>query len=288
MTLAIKPFSPTFGAAFEGLDLSKPLDAPTLSAVTAAMDQYAVGVIRHSKPWTDAEHIAFSLQLGPIQRTPVLLHSGKKERLPHPEIIDQSNLDHDGEIFPENDKRLLYKRANQQWHTDMSFHPVRATYSLLSAHAIPPAGADTEFADLRAAYDALPQAMKDRLDSLEAEHSYWYSRVTAGGPEPDEAERRSGPPARHRIVQTHRGRKTLYLASHAFAIVGWPENEARALLAELAAFATQSRFLYRHRWQIGDILIWDNLCTMHRATPFDDTTYPRDMRRTTVREAVVD
>lgn len=287
MTLTTKAFSPGFGVEFTGLDLTRPLDSRTIAAIVAVMDRYAVGVFRNPRPLTNDEHVAFSLRFGPIQRTPVLTHSGVRERVAVPEIIDQSNLDADGNILPDNDKLLLYKRANQQWHTDMSFHPVRATYSLLSAHVIPPAGADTEFCDLRAAYDALPQAMKDRIEGLEADHSYWYSRVTAGGPEPDAAERRSRPPARHKLVHTHRGRRSLYIASHAYAIAGMPEPEARALLAELAAFATEARFVYRHRWQVGDVLMWDNLCTMHRATPFDDRRFPRDMRRTTVREAAV-
>ncbi len=288
MALIVTPFSPSFGVEFTGLDLTSPIDDAAIATIVAAMDRYAVGVFRNRRPLSDDEHVAFSRRFGPIQRTPVLLHSGVRPRITVPEIIDQSNLDADGRILPEDGKQLLYKRANRQWHTDMSFHPVRATYSLLSAHVIPPAGADTEFCDLRAAYDSLPRALQARLEPLEADHSYWHSRVTAGGPEPDEAERRSRPPARHRIVQTHRGRKTLYLASHAYSIAGMAQAEARALLAELAAFATAERFIYRHQWQIGDLLIWDNLCTMHRATPFDDQRYPRDLRRTTVREAEVD
>jgi alpha-ketoglutarate-dependent 2,4-dichlorophenoxyacetate dioxygenase len=162
----------------------------------------------------------------------------------------------------------------------MSFHPVRATYSLLSAHRIPATGADTEFADMRAAYDALPESTKEKIDGLVAEHSYYYSRVVGGGPEPTDEERRARPPAQHRLVHEHRGRKTLYLASHASHIVGWPVDEGRALLREL----TRPEFVYRHRWRVGDVVVWDNLCTMHRATPFEDQRYKRDMRRTTVRE----
>ena len=280
---------PLFGARFGGVDMAGPLDDSTIETIRRAMDHYAVGIFPNAKPASDEVHIAFSRRFGPIQRTPVLTITGRQERIRHPEIIDQSNFDHEGNILPDNDKRLLYKRANQQWHTDMSFHPVRATYSLLSAHVIPPSGADTQFADMRAVWDALPQVMRNRIEGLEAEHSYWYSRVTAGGPEPDENERRSRPPARHRLVhvQPGTGRKVVYLASHASHIVGWPMDEGRALLDELMAFATRPEFVYSHVWSLGDVVMWDNLTTMHRATPFDDTVWPRDMRRTTVREAEV-
>ena len=287
--MLIEPVSAQFVARIRGLAMSGRLEPPVLQSVRSAMDRYAVAVFSNPAPVADEDLIAFSRCFGPIQATPVLSLTGKKERLAHAEIIDQSNLDQDGNILPDNDKRLLYKRANQQWHTDISFHPVRATYSLLAAHVIPPSGADTEFADMRAAWDDLPQAMKDRIAPLEAEHSYWYSRVTAGGPEPDEAERRSRPPARHRLVHRHpgSGRMALYLASHASHIVGWPIDEGRELLRELMDFATRPAYVYRHVWSPADVVMWDNLATMHRATPFEDTTYRRDMRRTTVREAQV-
>jgi alpha-ketoglutarate-dependent 2,4-dichlorophenoxyacetate dioxygenase len=289
MPVTVKPLHPLIGAEISGFDMSKPVDAATLKEIVAAMDRWAVGAFRNPVPLTDEQHIAFSRQLGPIQRSEVLMVEGRTPRLPHGEIIDQSNLDHRGEIFAENDKLLLYKRANQLWHTDMSFHPVRATYSLLSAHLIPPGGADTEFADMRAAYDALPGAMKAKLEGLVAEHSYWHSRVVAGGPEPTAAECNSRPPARHALVHVHPGskRRALYLASHASNIVGWPVAQGQALLREVTEHATQPQFVYRHAWQLGDVVAWDNLCTMHRATPFDDTTHRRDMRRTTVREAEV-
>jgi alpha-ketoglutarate-dependent 2,4-dichlorophenoxyacetate dioxygenase len=289
MPVTVKPLHPLIGAEISGFDMRGPVDAATLKEIVAAMDRWAVGVFRNPAPLSDEQHIAFSRQLGPIQKSEVLMVEGRKSRLPYGEIIDQSNLDHRGEIFAQNDKQLLYKRANQLWHTDMSFHPVRATYSLLSAHLIPPGGADTEFADMRAAYDTLSGAMKAKLEGLVAEHSYWHSRVVAGGPEPTSAERNSRPPARHPLVHVHPGskRKSLYLASHASHIVGWPVEDGQALLRELTAHATQYKFVYRHVWRLGDVVAWDNLCTMHRATPFDDTAHRRDMRRTTVREAAV-
>ncbi|MFM9888417.1 MAG: TauD/TfdA dioxygenase family protein [Burkholderiales bacterium] len=290
MHVTANPLHPVFAAELIGVDLADRLSQGEVAAVLDAMDRYAVCVVHHDRPLTDAQHVAASAQFGPMQRSQVLKVSGVKPRLAYGEIIDQSNLDDAGNLYGEGDRRLLYKRANRLWHTDMSFHPVRATYSLLSAHVIPPTGADTEFTDLRAAYDALPNTMKARIDTLSAEHSYWYSRTLAGGPPASEEEQQSRPPACHRLVHTHprSGRKSLYLASHASHILGLPVDEGRALIAELTAFATQPQFVFAHKWRVGDVLIWDNLCTMHRATEFDDTTIRRDVRRTTCREAEVD
>jgi alpha-ketoglutarate-dependent 2,4-dichlorophenoxyacetate dioxygenase len=271
------------------VDLREPVTAAMLSDIIATMDRFPVGVFRNATPLSDAEHVAFSRLLGPVER---MKQRGGTPRVPYPEIIDQSNLDENGTIFPDDDKRMLYKRANRLWHTDMSFHPVRATYSLLSAHAIPPGDAApaTEFADMRAVYDALPRTMKARLDGLIAEHDYYYSRVLGGGPEPTPEERADRPPARHALVHVHptSKRKVLYLASHISGIAGRPQAEARALLDELMEFATQTQFVYAHSWRLGDVVMWDNLATMHRAMPFDDQGYRRDVRRTTVREGNVE
>lgn len=268
-------------------DLRAPLTPQIQAEIVAVLDRYPVAVFRNATPLTDAEHVAFSKRFGPVERMP----QRGPNRVPFPEIIDQSNLDESGAIFPDDDKRLLYKRANRLWHTDMSFHPVRATYSLLSAHAIPPAGAApaTEFADMRAVYDALPVTLKSRIGELVAEHDYYYSRVLGGGPEPTDDERAGRPPARHPLVHVHptSGRKVLYLASHISGIVGWPRDATRALIDELMAFATQPEFVYAHEWRTGDVVMWDNLATMHRAMPFDDRRYRRDVRRTTVREGDV-
>jgi len=282
--LAATPLDPLFAAEISGIDLRVAPSEAMLRDFLEIMGRYAVGVVRHDRPLTDEEHLRFSARLGPIER--LMSVNETKLRIPHPQIIDQSNLDENGQILPDDDKRLAYKRANRLWHTDMSFHRVRATFSLLSAHEIPPNGPQTEFADMRAAYDGLPPRVKKRIDGLIAEHDYYYSRVAGGGPEPTDEERRSRPPAQHPLVHVHpgSGRKALYLASHASRIVDWPLEEGRALLAELIAFATQRQFIYAHMWRAGDVVIWDNLCTMHRATPFDDQRQRRDVRRTTVRE----
>ena len=287
MTITAEPLHPLFAARITGLDLTRPLAAAERVEVLRLMDRYAVCVYPNDVPLTNDQHIAFGLNLGPMQRSHVLKVTGRKLRLEAwPELVDVGNLDIDGKIQPPDSRARAFNNGNRLWHTDMSFHPNRATYSALSAHVIPPNDGDTEYADLRAAYDALPQPMKQRIENLVASHSIWHSRMLSGFPEPTQEEIDSRPPAEHHIVQTHptSGRKTLYLASHASHIVGMPLDEGRALLKELTEFATQPHFVYRHRWTKGDVVIWDNRCTMHRATPFEDLAYPRDLRRTTCRE----
>lgn len=289
MDLVAKQLHPLFAARLSGIDVRRPVDAAQAEELVRMMDRYAVCAIGHDRAPTNEEQIAFSLHLGPMDRGRAPKIAGTGIRIPHNEIVDQSNLDQDGEIYAEGDRRLLFKRANRLWHTDMSFRQVRATYSLLSAHVLPPEGGNTEFIDMRAVYDALPESTKSRLEGLTAEHCYWYSRKLGGGPDPTEEERAGRPPAHHPLVNTNprTGRKALYIASHVSGIIGWDEADARALIDELMAFATQPQFIYSHDWRPADVIIWDNLATMHRATPFDDTRFRRDMRRTTCRERLV-
>lgn len=290
MPLTAEPLHPLFAARIRGLDMTQPLSPDQAAEVRALMDRYAVCVYPNTVPLTNDQHIAFARTLGPMQRGRVLTVTGRKERLAAwPELVDVGNLDIDGNIQPADSRARAFNNGNRLWHTDMSFHPNRATYSALNAHIVPPAEGDTEFADERAAYDALPRAMKERIEGLVASHSIWHSRVLSGFPEPTQEEIASRPPAEHLIAQTHptSGRKTLYLASHASHILGMPIAEGRALLKELTDFATQRQFVYRHQWTRGDVVIWDNRCVMHRATPFEDMKYPRDMRRTTCRERAI-
>ena len=286
MPISIEPLHELYAARMTGVDIRQPVSEAIIREVRAALAQYVVCVIGHDTPPTNEQHIAFSAQLGPLERGKGALLTDTGARVPYPEIIDQSNLDELGEIYANDDKRLAYKRANRLWHTDMSFFDVRATFSLLAGHSVPPSGADTEFTDMRAVWDALPQSRKAGLEELVVEHSFWYSRVQGGGPEPDAVELAKNPPARHKMVHWHEpsGRKALYLASHAFGFVGWPQDKARALIRELMDFAVQPQFVFAHKWRLGDVLIWDNLATMHRATEFEDLAFKRDMRRTTCRE----
>jgi len=286
MILQVKQLHELFGAKISGIDMRRDTDTPTVATLIAALNDYAVCVLPQEMPLSNEEHIAFSELLGPMERNRVPNMAGNSVRVPFDEIVDQSNLDGNGKMFAEDSRRLMYKRANRLWHTDMSFHDNRATWSLLSAHVVPPEGGQTELVDMRAVYDDLPVAIKDGLEGLVAEHSYWHSRVLGGGPAPTAEERATRPLARHPLVHTHpgSGRKVLYLASHISGIVGWPDDQTTNLLDKLQAIATQRQYVLAHEWSVGDVLIWDNLATMHRATPFDDQRYIRDMRRTTCRE----
>jgi alpha-ketoglutarate-dependent 2,4-dichlorophenoxyacetate dioxygenase len=236
----------------------------------------------------DERQVAFSRLYGPLENASAVVHQRKAGvmglRVKLREIFDISNLDENGNLLANDDSRWQYRQANELWHSDSSFRQKSAAWSLLHARVIPPSGGDTYFADTRAAYDALPDAMKQKLDGLQAEHSIWYSRAQRGGYVPTEAERAARPPAHHPLVRRHRGsgRKALFIASHASHIIGWPVDEGRALLDELLAFATQERFVYGHKWRIGDLVIRDNRCTLHRATPFPSNDHKREMRRTTV------
>jgi alpha-ketoglutarate-dependent 2,4-dichlorophenoxyacetate dioxygenase len=282
---------PLFGAEITGVDLTTPTSSLPFAELKAAIDTYGVVVFRNSAPPTDEQHVAFSRMFGPVEVGATFKVAGDaKKRINNPALVDVSNLDAEGRITAPDNRRRLFHRGDRLWHADMSFMQNRATYSLLVGHEIPPEGGDTEFADMRAAYEALPEKMKELVDDLTVEHSIWHSRRLAGFPEPTPDELSSRPPAYHKLVHVHAGsgRKVLYLAAHASHIVGWPVELGRGLLKNLMSFATQPKFVYRHKWKLGDLLMWNNLCTMHRATEFEDTKYRRDMRRATCRERPVD
>ncbi|HEY5210753.1 MAG TPA: TauD/TfdA family dioxygenase [Stellaceae bacterium] len=284
--LAVTPVRNDFGAELSGADLSLPADAALVREIVAAMDRYAVCFYRPGTPMSDEAQLTLGRALGPMDFTPVFKIAGRTKSRITAGLQDVANIDADDQVLKEGSRVILFRRGDRLWHSDMSFHPNRGVYSLLSAHEIPPVGGDTEFADLRAAYDALPAATKATIKDLVAVHSIWHSRAAAGFPEPTEEELASRPPTRHPLVQVHpgSGRKTIYLASHAAHIEGWPIEKGAALLKELKEFATEARFVYRHSWRLGDLVIWDNRCTMHRGTPYEDTRYRRDMRRATTRE----
>jgi alpha-ketoglutarate-dependent 2,4-dichlorophenoxyacetate dioxygenase len=283
----VKRLHPLFVAEINGVDLRQPLDATTKHAIEQTMDRDAVSVLR-DQDIDDAQQIAFASSFGPLEVAPAVQGKtgarGVGKRIKHREIFDISNLDDDGRILDADDQRATYAQGNQLWHTDSSFRQKSATWSMLHARVIPPDGADTEFVDTRAVYDALPDPMKSRVEGAVAEHSIWHSRAKLGGYTPSDEGRASRPPARHPLVRRHpgSGRKALYIASHASHIIGWPLEEGRALLEELIEFATQPQFVYAHKWRVGDLVIWDNRCTLHRATPYQSTRYVRDLRRTTI------
>ena len=242
MSFTTTPLHPLFAVELRGIDLSRPVSDAQVREFQESMNRHGVAVIRHAAPFTDSQHVNFTRRLGPLQKMKMLTMVGNsKSRLAYPELIDVGNIDNDGGLLPEDDRRRAYARGNLLWHTDVSFDANRATLSLLAAHVIPPEGADTEFADMRAAYDALPEAMKKKVDSLVVEHSIWYSRALAGMSDVSATEQATRPPSHHGLVHVHPGsaRKVLYLAAHASHIVGWPLDEGRArLLAELGLKGT--------------------------------------------------
>ena len=287
MALDITPLHPVFGAQVRGFDFSAAPERMPMDEVRAAIARYGVLVFRNETPPSDEQHIAFSKLLGPIELGQIIKVAGfTRRRVRYGELVDVGNLDPDGNIFPPDHRRMQFRKGDRLWHADMSFMENRATYSMLVGHEIPPQGGDTEFVDTRVAYEELPERLQRLCDELTVEHSIWHSRQLAGFPEPTAEELASRPPVRHGLTHLHgtSGRRALYLASHASHIIDWPVSLGRGLLAELTAFATRPERIYRHKWQLGDMLMWDNLSTLHRATEFEDSIYRRDMRRTTCRE----
>jgi alpha-ketoglutarate-dependent 2,4-dichlorophenoxyacetate dioxygenase len=285
MTVSVRPLHPLFVAEVSGIDLRVPLGSETFAEITGALDRYAVLVFR-GQPLTNEQQIAFSERFGPLETAIGSIRKDRRSRLGDARIAEVSNLDENNRIRPVSDRWRMMQLANQLWHTDSSFKRVPGKLSLLSAHELPPSGGETEFADLRAAHDALDEETRARIEHLVAEHSIFYSRSLVGFADFSDEERAALPPVMQPLVRVHSGsgRKTLYLASHASRIGGWSPEEGRALLDQLMALATQPRFVFRHQWQLNELVIWDNRCTVHRARPYDDTSHRRDMRRTTVQD----
>lgn len=285
MSITVAPVHPGFVAEISGVDVARPLSPGNRQAIEDAINRYAVVVFR-GQTLDDEKQVAFAGNFGPVESSALKLrHRDIKHRIESNQVADISNLDGDGNVLKPDARRRLDGLANRLWHTDASFRAVPGALSMLYAHVIPDEGGDTEFADMRAAYDALPDAKKKALEGLVAEHSIWRSREQLGVVQYTEEERASLPPVPQRVVRTHPGshRKTLYLAAHASHILGMPVADGRLIILDLIEHATQPRFVHAHRWVKGDLVIWDNRCTMHRARPFD-TTKVRDLRRVTTRD----
>jgi alpha-ketoglutarate-dependent 2,4-dichlorophenoxyacetate dioxygenase len=282
MAITVCPVTQNFAAEIGDVDLSRPLDPSDVTAIKAAFATYAVLIFPEQQLSQD-QHLDFARYFGPLETTIALFRKDTKLRV-RAEFADVSNLAPDNEVWGKDSRQRMFQLGNRLWHTDSSFKRLPALASLLYARSIPPIGGHTEFADERAAYDALPEATKRRLDSLVAEHSIFTSRARLGFSNFSDEERQGLPPAPQVLVRTipESGRKALYLASHAGRIFGMPEAEGRALIDELVAHATQRQFVYTHRWRVHDLVIWDNRCTMHRGADFDDLRWKRDMQRATV------
>ena len=282
MSVSIRQIHPVFVGEVSGIDITRPLSRDEVAAVEAGMDRHAVLLFRDQNV-TDEQQMAFSLNFG-------VLEDARGGNITKPEdrrlpvgMGDVSNLGRDGQPMDRASRQRLFNLGNMLWHSDSSFRAIPAKYSLLSARVVNPVGDNTEFADMRAAYDALDTATKAQIEDLVCEHSLMYSRGSLGLVDYSDEERAMFRPVRQKLVRTHpvTGRKSLYLSSHAGAIVGMPVAEARILLRDLTEHATQPRFVYAHTWRQWDLIIWDNRQMMPRVRRYDESQ-PRDMRRTTI------
>lgn len=285
MSLSFTPLHPFFMAEVTGADLSKPLPEGQVAEIVAAMDRHAVLVFR-GQDIDDTQQIAFGTAFGPLEGETATVDADKK-RLQHAQMNDISNLDEKGQLLAADDRRRMFALGNRLWHSDSSFKSTPARYSLLHGRVVPPEGGETEFADTRAAWDALDAKTQEKLRDLVCDHSLLFSRGLLGFSDYTDEERRKWEPVPQRLVRRHEGsgRLSLYLSAHIGRVHGWPVPEAMAMIRDLMEHATQREFVYRHHWRRYDLLMWDNRCTMHRARPFEDRAYPRDLRRVTIQDS---
>ena len=280
--ISIRQVHPVFIGEVSGVDLRQPLSKAEAAAIDAGMDRYAVLIFR-DQTITDDQQMAFTQNFGEIENAKGGNITKDNEYRLKKGMVDVSNLDKDGKPLPRDDRRRMFNLGNRLWHSDSSFRAKPAKYSILSARTVASQGGNTEFADMRAAYDTLDDATRAQIEDLVCEHSLMYSRGSMGFSDLTDDEKAMMKPVRQRLVRTHpvTGRKSLYLSSHAGAIVGWLVPESRDFLRDLNEHATQRELVYTHRWRQYDLVMWDNRQTMHRVRRFDETQ-PRDMRRTTV------
>ena len=280
----ISELTPGFVGEISGIDITQDLSPEQVAEIEAGMDRFAV-LVFHDQVLTDDSQKAFSTHFGQLEDVTngsVSSPTAGRRRL-DAYMADISNLDPDQKLLARDDRRRLFNLGNQLWHSDSSYKAIPSKYSLLSGRTVVDVGGDTEFADMRAAYDALDDRTKTEVEPLICEHSLMFSRGLLGFTDLSDAEKIIFAPVRQRLVRTHpvTGRKSLYLSAHAGTIVGWPVPEARAYLRDLNEHAVQSRFVYAHKWRQNDLVMWDNRTTMHRGRPFDGLKV-RDMRRTTI------
>ncbi len=281
MSVTFRQLHPLFFAEVGPIDLRQVNDEETLEELRRGMDQYGVLLFRDQQ-FTDQDQLDFAVRFDGELHAKTGTSVLGKNRFGNEALTDISNVDENGDIMDSNDRKRMYSLGNRLWHTDASFQDPAGRYSMLHARVVPPVAADTEYADMRAAYDALPDETKTQIADLRAHHSIAYSRQTLGFEfSQEEADRLQG--AIHPLVRTNpdNGRKSIYLASHAFKIIDWPVPDGRLLLRDLTEHATQPQFRHTHQWRVGDLVIWDNRATMHRGKPYEDTKYRRELRRVT-------
>jgi len=274
------------GAEMLGADLHVPPSPELISAFDDAMAKYAVVVVR-DQFIDDAEQIRFARTFGPLELPPHMgvMPANSRTRI-NASLYDISNLDAKGDLLPQDSLKHIFNKGNENFHTDSSFNGLPTKWSMLSARVLPPEGGDTEFCDARAAFDALPDEMKARAAGATAEHWLWKTKIAAGYTTITDDMRRAMPPAQHPVVRAVEGsgRKTLYMGAHATHIVEWPHEEGEQFISAINAHIARPEFRYVHKWKPGDLLVWDNRCTLHRATTFDVFRHKRDMRRATINE----
>ena len=284
MTATIKPLHPHIGGEVSDIDLREQLSAEDVAILEAGMDKYAV-LVFHGQNITDAQQTAFSRNFGELELPGSISNITKEEdRRLGPEMADVSNIAKGGKLFGRDDRARMFNLGNRLWHSDSSYKAVPAKYSLLSGRIVTEEGGETQFADMRAAYDALDDKTKALIEDMVCEHSLLYSRGSLGFDDLTEEETRNFTPVRQSLTRTHpvSGRKSIYLSAHIGQILGLPRPEAMCLIRDLTEAATQRQYVYSHKWQQYDLVIWDNRQTMHRVTAFNDVDEIRDMRRTTV------
>ncbi len=285
MTINIRPVQPGFVGEVTGIDICQPITPDQVAAIERGMDEFAV-LSFPGQPLTDEQQVTFSANFGELEITLAgQMMKPEMRRFQQLELGDISNLQgaNTEALRAREDSRRMYALANRLWHSDASFRAVGAGYTLLHSRVNPSKGGNTEFADMRAAYDALDEATKRDIDGMIALHSIVYSREQIGVAVQGDSAHLA--PVKHRLVETHpvTGRKMLYLSSHIGAIEGMPIPEARAFLRDLTEHATQRQFVYSHKWEVGDLVMWDNRTVMHRATRFNDLKEKRDLRRTSIK-----
>lgn len=280
--MQITPVHPLFAAEAIGVDLRTPPDAALCAEIDVAMDRYAV-LVFPGQQLDDDQQMAFAAALGPLEQSRAVVDADR-HRLKHGQMADLSNIDLDGNLLAADDRRRMFNLGNRLWHSDSSFKSIPAKYSMLHGREVPPDGGDTEFADMRAAWDALSAPLRTKIRDLVAEHSLLFSRAQLGFADYTEAEKLEFAPVQQRLVRWHPGcqRHSIYLSAHIGRILGWPTPEAMALIRDLTELATQRPFVYAHRWRQWDLVIWDNRTTMHRVRAFEDQVHKRDMRRVTL------
>ncbi|HWA39811.1 MAG TPA: TauD/TfdA family dioxygenase [Burkholderiales bacterium] len=282
MALALRPITPTFAAEASGVDL-RALDDAAVRAIDEAMDRFAVLVFR-GQPLTQAEQVALAKKFGPLDAG-LRKATGVPTRFQHEELIDIGNVALDGEVAETSDQKLIGQLANQLWHSDSSFQDLPVKYSMLSAVTVPADGGQTEWCDLRAAWDELPEETKRYIDGRTARHFAFHSRVMLGDDRYNETQLKRFPPVERPLVHVHPGskRRVLFPSAHIDRVSGMSVPEGRLLVAELLEHATQPKFVYRHTWRAGDYVMWDNRATLHRGRRYD-LSLRRDLRRTTTLE----